>query len=82
MGLDPCLLYCTLESLLGQISSRGDLNVASLQRHHAAVSGVALASADAYVYAHDVMAAAAEYGQLHSVLQPGDAVHGSMSMPI
>jgi 7-keto-8-aminopelargonate synthetase-like enzyme len=83
VGLDSCLLYATLESMLAQICFRGDVNIASYSRHLSTVHGLTLTSADLYVYLHDLLAEAADCGHLHSVLQSDATMNsnGSLSIP-
>ncbi len=88
VGLDSCLVYMTLETMLAQICYRGDTNIASYSRHLSACHGLALSTADLYVYLHDLLAEAVEAGALHSVLQSvgrGAAsiefMNGSLELP-
>lgn len=68
-GLDPCILYATLETMLSELRCRGELNVSHYSKHLSAESDLALSSADQYVYVHDTLAAAIECGHLHGVIQ-------------
>ncbi len=61
------MLYATLESCLAQASARGELNAASYARHASERHGLALSSVAHYVYAHDSLAEAAEFGALRTV---------------
>lgn len=84
LGPDPALAYVVLETMLAQVRFRGEVNLPSYARHLSASHGLALSSADLYVYLHDLLAEAVECGQLHSVMANavnGGGSNGSLSMP-
>ena len=68
-GMDPCLLFSTFESMLSQLRYSGEINISSYAKHLSATRDSALTSVDAYIYAHDTLAAAIECGHLHGVIQ-------------
>merc|ERR1711860_447971 len=68
-GMDPCLLFSTFESMLSQLRYSGEINISSYAKHLSATRDAALTSVDAYIYAHDTLAAAIECGHLHGVIQ-------------
>jgi hypothetical protein len=76
-------MYAILESMLGQICIRGDVNIASYSWLLPAVHGLTLTSADLYVYLHDLLAEAANCGHIHSVQQSDATINskGSLLMP-
>ncbi|TRY71536.1 hypothetical protein TCAL_12498, partial [Tigriopus californicus] len=82
-GLDSCLVYAKLHTMLDQIQARGEVNIPCYSRHLSSVNDVALSSVDQFIYVHDVLAEAVEYGQLHSILQANASMNsnGSLSMP-
>ena len=69
MGLDPCLLFATFETMLSQLRSTGEINISSFSKHLSSRHDLALSSVDQYVYLHDTVAAAIECGHLHGVIQ-------------
>ena len=82
-NLDSCLVYASLETVLAQLCATGDVNIPSYSRHCAAKHGLALSGVDPYVFIHDVLATAADRGQLHSILQADAKIssNGSLSIP-
>ena len=83
-GLDPCLIYATLHSVLDQVAARGDANVPHYARHISTHNDVALSDVNGYVYLHEVLAEGAECGMLHSVLHASATMYsnGSLSEPM
>jgi len=69
IGLDPCLLFATFETMLSQLRSTGEINISSFSKHLSSRHDLALSSVDQYVYLHDTVAAAIECGHLHGVIQ-------------
>lgn len=69
MGIDPCLVFATFETMLAQLRSSGEINISSYAKHLSAVQDLALTSVDQFIYTHDTLAAAIECGHLHGVIQ-------------
>ena len=75
IGLDPCLLFATFETMLSQLRSTGEINISSFSKHLSSRHDLALSSVDQYVYLHDTVAAAIECGHLHGVIQIRNGNH-------
>ncbi|XP_040572850.2 putative receptor-type tyrosine-protein phosphatase mosPTP-1 isoform X2 [Lepeophtheirus salmonis] len=68
VGMDSCIIFLTLNTLLCQIRSRGEVNVPSYSRHISGIHDLALSSVESYIYIHDTLSVAIECGLLAGIM--------------